>query len=301
MGFLSKLMHGREQQGQQKDDFVDLIRALDNKEEWAIKQFGEMWKSNDPTLFSQMNEARIKIYNSAARQGDPKAQYWMGMSLMATDKQASLGWLVPLANQGNIDAMTSIALGYTEYGGFGDNPDEYRYWYMKAAEAGDADAQATIGLEYLVEQNYEEALNWYIKSADQGYAKGLIGVSKCLEHKRINLSLDPAYADAQARQQEEQRLDDIIEDTYIDAVNAARKEDELGEAFSGLGHFYMQSLIVKGQNSDIAKRAAYFLYKAYLIGNDYELQHFNNVVSENKLHIDINDIEEWAEREGLFG
>lgn len=301
MGFLSRFINRGEQQSQQEDDFVDLIRALDNKEEWAKKQIGEMWRRNDPTLFSRMNEARIKIYASAAQQGDPKAQYWMGMSLSATDKQASLGWLVPLANQGNIEAMTAIALGYTEYGGYGDNKDEYRYWYMKAAEAGDADAQATIGLEYLIEQNYEEALNWYIKSADQGYAKGLIGVSKCLEHKRDNLSFDPIYSEPQARQQEEQRLNDIIEDTYIDAVNAARKEDELGEAFNGLGHFYMRSLIVEGQNPDIAKRAAYFLYKAYLLGNDFALQCFNEVVSENKLYVDINDIEEWAEKERLFG
>lgn len=300
MGFFNRFLNGDVQPNRPENDFVNLIRALDNKEEWAIKRINEIWKNNDPTLIPRMNEARIKIYDSAAQKGDPKAQYWMGMSLRATDMQAALGWLVPLANKGNIDAMIGIALGYTEYGGFGDNPEQYRYWYMKAAEAGDAGAQATIGLEYSIENKYEEALNWYIKSADQGYSKGMIGVSKCLESKRDHLFFEPDYSDPKVREQEEQRLDDIIENTYIDAANTARNEDELGDAFSGLGHFYMHILITKGENLDIAKRAAYFLYKAYLIGNEFELGWFNDVVTKNKLYVDTNDIERWAASEALF-
>jgi TPR repeat protein len=43
-----------------------------------------------------------------------------------------------------------------------------------SAEAGDADAQYTLGELYRngqgVEQDFKEALKWYQKAADQGYA-----------------------------------------------------------------------------------------------------------------------------------
>ena len=53
-------------------------------------------------------------------------------------------------------------------------------WYRKAAEQGHAHAQFNLGLMYSKgkgeEQNYEEAVKWYNKAADQGidYAKGVL-------------------------------------------------------------------------------------------------------------------------------
>lgn len=302
MGVFSRFTNRSRQQNVQNEEFVNLIRALDNEEEWAINRINELWNSNEPTLVSQMNAARIQIYGAAARAGDPKAQYWMGISLRETDMQGSLKWLIPLANQGNIDAMIGIALGYTEFGGYGENSQQYRYWYMKAAEAGDADAQATIGLEYTIDQNYEEALKWYSKAAEQGYAEGSIGVAKCLEHRRASLIFNSDFSDFEKRKAEEKRLSQIIEEAYIDAVNTARKREHVRKAFSELGHFYERLLISEGEDLDIAKRAAYFLYNAYLIDSDfeYELKSFNDIVNKYGICVDTNDIEGWADREGLF-
>ena len=48
-------------------------------------------------------------------------------------------------------------------------------WYKKAAEQGYAGAQCNLGVMYRngsgVEKNYEKAVEWYRKAADQGYAK----------------------------------------------------------------------------------------------------------------------------------
>ena len=48
-------------------------------------------------------------------------------------------------------------------------------WYRKSAEQGFAEAQYNLGLMYFngdgVAQNYTEAAKWYRKAAEQGYAK----------------------------------------------------------------------------------------------------------------------------------
>lgn len=280
-------------------NFINLVKALDNGEEWAARKFDEMWESNDPTLFPRMDKARIEIYSDAARMGDPKAQYWLGLSLRRTDMQESLKWLMPLANHGNIDAMIGIALGYTEFGGFGDNPEQYRYWYMQAAKAGDPEAQATIGLEYTIEQKYDEALKWHKQAAQQRNSKGAAGVAKCYESLRDRLPIDYYFQNAEEQKRLEQEYNNIIENAYIDAANWAQNVDQQSTAFSGLGHFYYRELLSK-PDSDCAKRAAYFLYVAYLSGNEYELKWFEEVVSKFNLYVNTADIEGWAAKEGLF-
>jgi TPR repeat protein len=57
-------------------------------------------------------------------------------------------------------------------------------WFRKAADQGDAYAQANIGLLYenglSVAQDYAEAMRWYRKAADQGnaYAQNYIRMLK---------------------------------------------------------------------------------------------------------------------------
>ena len=145
MGILSRFV---KQNDRVSADFVNIVRANDNHEPWAKDIIQEMWNSNDPSLIPRMDAARIRIYEKAAYGGDKKAQYWMGVSLRGTDMEESLRWLTLLADQGNVDAMTAIAIGYTEYGGYGEDREQYKYWYKRAAEAGDGDSQAALGLEY---------------------------------------------------------------------------------------------------------------------------------------------------------
>ena len=84
-----------------------------------------------------------RLYRSLAEQGDPKAQYFLGV--MYANGQG-----VP---QDYKKAMT---------------------WIGKAAVQGDAAAQYRLGLMYAdgkgVPRNNQEAVKWIRKAADQGHA-----------------------------------------------------------------------------------------------------------------------------------
>ena len=82
--------------------------------------------------------------------------------------------LIGKAKDGNPKAQ--YQLGNTYYFGEGIQHDytEAVKWYRKAADQGYAGAQYNLGVAYHsgqgVPQDYGEALKWYRKAADQGYA-----------------------------------------------------------------------------------------------------------------------------------
>ena len=299
---------------QETEELDKIIEASDNGEEWAHQKFDELWDKyeNDPSWLPRLASARIRIYQSAAEQGDKKAQYWMGFSLRRIDKQQALRWLLPLTQEGNVEAMKAIASGYTEFGGFGDDESQYLYWYRMAAEAGDAEAQSTVGLQYRCQNNYREAGKWYQMAAKQKDAQGLLGLAECYEQKQMEEEFQARKETLTPEkerilQSRRQQYQDRIEELRLEALNCARSRRDFAEACHDLGHFYNRLLIgFKGnieEKEDIAKRAAYFLYNSYLEGeNEYDLQQFQRTVSEQRIQVDTRDIETWARREipGMF-
>ena len=93
--------------------FVEVVRALDNGEEWARKEINRMDESNDPYLTDKLCRARIEIYSDAAYAGNPEAQYWLGYSLQNYNPKESFRLLKGLADGGSIRAMKAIAMCYT--------------------------------------------------------------------------------------------------------------------------------------------------------------------------------------------
>jgi TPR repeat protein len=57
------------------------------------------------------------------------------------------------------------------------------YWYQKAANQGQAEAQYNLGIAYTfgkgVLKDYKQAVYWYQKAADQGYAEAqsILGIA----------------------------------------------------------------------------------------------------------------------------
>ena len=47
----------------------------------------------------------------------------------------------------------------------------------RAAEQGDADAQYSLGLFYILQQDYKQGKEWYEKAANQGHADAQAGLS----------------------------------------------------------------------------------------------------------------------------
>ena len=121
-----------------------------------------------------------------------------------------------LAEEGDADAQWELAIAY--YTGdlfehvLQDNAEAVK-WHRKAADAGNAGAQYTLGTEYavgeVVPQDDAEALRWFLKAAEQGhadaqdrlgfmYAHGHGVPQDCAESVRwCRKAAEQAFADAQ--------------------------------------------------------------------------------------------------------
>lgn len=66
------------------------------------------------------------------------------------------------------------------------DPEKAFFWFRKAAESGNADAQAIVADHYLkgdgVEKNRREAFRWYRRAADAGQVTACVIVGTCYEY-----------------------------------------------------------------------------------------------------------------------
>lgn len=170
-------------------DFVNLVRANDNGEEWAENKLGELWNNNQIST-RDLCEARVVIYEAPAKRGDKEARYWMGKSLQVLDPPSSFQWLLDLAREGDVRAMKTLGLGFSTVSYYGEDPEKELYWYLEAAKVGDAEAQYMVGREYYgkaLESHknpeqakiyFESTREWLEKSAKQGYPQGVLKLAE---------------------------------------------------------------------------------------------------------------------------
>jgi len=144
---------------------------------------------------------------SIAESGDPEAQYWLGRiydagRLLPLDKQKSDSWYQKSAEQGYAPAEYLVCLthanlepielercmwraaekavpeaqfwlgvAFDQHLWFGvTDKQESLKWFRKAAEQGNPDAEATLGMDYEwgegVEQDYVKAAYWFRRAAE---------------------------------------------------------------------------------------------------------------------------------------
>ena len=85
------------------------------------------------------------------------------------------------------DPEMQVRLGHaylSGWWGLAKNEEEAVKWYQKAAEQGYAKGQVRLGHAYLygwggITTNEEEAVKWYRKAAEQGYAEGQYNLGNC--------------------------------------------------------------------------------------------------------------------------
>ncbi|MFN6886985.1 tetratricopeptide repeat protein, partial [Proteus mirabilis] len=67
-----------------------------------------------------------------------------------------------------------MAVSFDEGDGVEQDHEKAVYWYTKAGEQGDSDAQYNLAISYDegigIEQDHEKAVTWYTKAAEQGHA-----------------------------------------------------------------------------------------------------------------------------------
>ena len=139
------------------------------------------------------NEAEAyRYYLKAAELGLVKSQYNLARlyHIRGDDFEEALYWYHTAAVEGHTPAM--CALGDMRFNGEGVDANHRKAlrWYRKAvtygdvnaqrdvdnlcrmmADAGDAKQQLRVGKAYADKRDYERAVYWFRKAADQGYAK----------------------------------------------------------------------------------------------------------------------------------
>lgn len=125
----------------------------------------------------------LAIWEEAAEHGYPKAQHFVAVCYHSgigteKDKAKALEWYQKAAAQNYPQSVCYLAHFYAESiaGVERDTDKAVRLW-KKAAELGDKEAKFILGNIYYygtyVEQNREEAIQWYRKSAQQLFFRAI--------------------------------------------------------------------------------------------------------------------------------
>ena len=95
-------------------------------------------------------------------------------ALQKGDFAVALSALKPLAEDGNADAQSNLAVMYVKGHGVAQDYKAAVKWYTLAAEQGYTSAQNGLGTRYKngegVAQDYKAAVKWYTLAAEQGHA-----------------------------------------------------------------------------------------------------------------------------------
>jgi TonB family protein len=167
----------------------DLKHAAEQGYTQAQLDLGELYGSHLGAGYDYVESMKwyakaIPDLRQRATAGEAAAQFELGRLTLeglgvAPDRASAMHWLRAASEQGNVPAKLALARAYSS--GVETGPktlqaaraDAARLG-REAAEAGNAEAQYFFGSLYETGaggvRNYEAALNWYRKSAAQGYA-----------------------------------------------------------------------------------------------------------------------------------
>lgn len=125
----------------------------------------------------------ISLFEGKGAEADPtKAEEIIKETFGATDKaseanpsdtEKNISWHIRAAEAGNIEAQFLLGVIYYEGENTARDFKEAIRWYQAAAEQGHAEAQYNLGYCYAdgqgVGQDMKEAFRWFKKAADQSY------------------------------------------------------------------------------------------------------------------------------------
>ena len=122
------------------------------------------------------------LYAPRAVQGEPEAQYRMGMMArfgwgMEKDSAAAVGWLRQAADRGHAQAQAELGTMYRLGRGVAEDAKEAARLLRSAATSGVGIAQLSIGRMYRdgtgVERDLVEAYAWFSAAGDNNVMDGL--------------------------------------------------------------------------------------------------------------------------------
>lgn len=303
MGFLKKLF------GNGDEKFIEIVRASDNGEDWAQNEIRRMWENNDTTLLPRIHRARAVIYEDAAMRGDRDAiiKYARGLEWLGREHEA-LEWYMKLINQGDTDAMLELASDYTEFGGMGENGNEQFKWIKRAAEAGNAEGQAKLSLEYGAKGDMINENIWAEKSAAQGNIEGKRMYADVLNNEMFYLTVYENGDNVDEYTQfllnkyginspqdcasTKQGIYSKAEQLYIDYLNEGNDEAYLSMVHRSLARLYLNP--PKNTFAQSPYLAAYFYYMDYYnFDTDDSFEKLKKIVRDFNLNVSNETLSAW--------
>ncbi len=179
------------------------------------------------------NPPNIFALTAKAEGGDPQAQLALGLAYHETKDPEKLPqsvyWFTKAAEQGNADAEWKLVGAYGAGEGVKQDDRAALYWFKKAAEDGNPQAQRALGMNYRdgrdVERDQQKAFDWFMRAAKQGEVESQFGVAQM-------------YEDG-----------DVVPQDYVQAAKWYKKAAEhvpdrggAGAARNSLGFLYMDGL-----------------------------------------------------------
>lgn len=156
-----------------------IIMADKGDEEAKWQMYDEVEKQHIDD--KQYYEIYINLYKRLAEQGDAFAEKKLGDHYFYENKPNEAYKLyASAANKGNISAMKTLGLRFSEVGskddavreGFGYNAELSFQWYLKAAQYGDSEAMHDVAYAYFAGEGVGKDLNkaryWAQKGAEAG-------------------------------------------------------------------------------------------------------------------------------------
>tara|TARA_B100000315_G_scaffold260404_1_gene321478 strand:+ start:2710 stop:3309 length:600 start_codon:yes stop_codon:yes gene_type:complete len=94
-------------------------------------------------------------------------------SVNQKDDAADFKGYLKAAEAGDVNAQSKLGMMYANGKGVAQDDSEAVRWWRKASEAGDADAQNNLGVMYDegrgVSQNFVQAVHWFSQAAEAGF------------------------------------------------------------------------------------------------------------------------------------
>lgn len=284
---------GKKATKKEQRELIRTVKNSDRGKKQAREQLKSLMETKDPAVMERIADARVRLYAQAAYEGDEQAQYRIGISQAKLgNKEVSLEWLTGLARKGDVKAMKAIARGYAPNGIYGYSRQEYRHWTQKAAEAGDAQAQADLG-ELFAGKDEKRSRYWYKQSAMQSCPAGCIGLGKACYNEALK-----SFGDEETGRRQE--MLERAEKCFLRAADAAERDEDFSAACRELGSLYEFMAGADGGGEDSAERSAFFYCQAWKRGGlEADLISFNRLKDHFQLRIDPENLEQWEE--SLFG
>lgn len=126
----------------------------------------------------------------AAKAGNAEAQFRLGVMYgngdgVGLDYEQARAWFEKAIVQGHENATITLAWMYANGTGVGVNEERARELYLHAARKGSAKAQYVVATmyrfaQYGLKKDMEQAVQWYVKAADQGMPTAQFALGKLL-------------------------------------------------------------------------------------------------------------------------